>query len=37
MDGEDVMEIEVYKEKREHWKRGIGKRKGIEERTLREK
>ena len=27
MDGEDVMEVEVYKERREHWKRGSEKEK----------
>ena len=26
MDGEDVMEVEVYKERKEHWKKGIGKK-----------
>ena len=26
MDGEDVMEVEVYKERREHWKKGVEKR-----------
>ena len=27
MDGGDVMEVEVYKKRREQWKRGLGKRK----------
>ena len=26
MDGEDVMEVEVYKERREHWKNEVEKR-----------
>ena len=33
MDGEDVMEVEVYKERREHWK-GDGKK---EKRNRRKK
>ena len=36
MDGEDVMEVEVYKERGEHWKMDRKKRKETEERTLRE-
>ena len=36
MDGEDVMEVEVYKERGEHWKMDRKKRKEIEKRTLRE-
>ena len=27
MNGEDVMEVEVYKERRERWKRGLEKRR----------
>ena len=27
MDGEDVMEVEVYKERREHWKKREKKQK----------
>ena len=34
MDGKDEMEVEVYKEKGEHWKEGRKKRKEIEGRTL---
>ena len=34
MDGKDEMEVEVYKEKGEHWKKGRKKRKEIEGRTL---
>ena len=30
MDGEDVMEVEVYKEMRGHWKRDRKKRKVTE-------
>ena len=36
MDGEDVMEVKVYKERGEHWKMDRKKRKEIEKRTLRE-
>ena len=36
MDGEDVMEVKVYKERGEHWKMDRKKRKETEERTLRE-
>ena len=36
MDGEDVMEVKVYKERGEHWKMDRIKRKETEERTLRE-
>ena len=31
MDGEDVMEVEVYKKRKEHWKEKIRKR-GIKKR-----
>ena len=34
MDGKDEMEVEVYKEKGEHWKKGRKKRKETEGRTL---
>ena len=37
MNGEDVMEVEVYKERRERWKRGLEKmRKETEGRALGE-
>ena len=37
MDGEDAMKVEVYMERREHWKKDRKKeRKEIEGRTLRE-
>ena len=37
MDGEDVMEVEVYKKRKEHWKGDKKKkRKETEGRTLRE-
>ena len=35
MEGEDVMEVKVYKERREHWKKGQKKRKETKGRTLR--
>ena len=31
MNGEDVMEVQVYKERREHWKRGSEEKKQKEE------
>ena len=34
MDGEDVMKVEVYKERREHWK-GDGKKREREKRNRR--
>ena len=37
MDGEDVMEVEVYKERGEHWKMDRKKRKEIEKRTLKKR
>ena len=36
MDGEDEIEVDVYKERGEHWKEGRKKRKEIEGRTMRE-
>ena len=38
MDGEDVMKVEVYKERRKHWKgdRKRRERKEIEEKALEE-
>ena len=32
MDGEDVMKVEVYKERREHWKRDQRERERERER-----
>ena len=39
MDGGDMMEVEVYKKRREHWKKGSWRRKEgkeREERTVRD-
>ena len=36
MDGEDEIEVDVYKERGEHWKEGRKKGKEIEGRTMRE-
>ena len=36
MDGEDEIEVDVYKERGEHWNEGRKKRKEIEGRTMRE-
>ena len=36
MDDEDVMEVEAYKKRGEHWKMGREKRKETKGRTLRE-
>ena len=36
MDGEGEIEVDVYKERGEHWKEGRKKRKEIEGRTMRE-
>ena len=40
MNGTDMMEVELYKKRREHWKKGSWRRKEGKERevrTLREK
>ena len=37
MDGEDEIEVDVYKERGEHWKEGRKKRKEIEGRTMRKR
>ena len=35
MDGGDMMEVEVYKKRREHWKKGSQRRKEGNEREVR--